>query len=54
MQTVPEGVRYELFPESETEFLLLEKEPSLTFVQNEEGTVDTWRMGSRARMERVN
>jgi CubicO group peptidase (beta-lactamase class C family) len=53
MQTLPDGIRYELYAESETQYFMVEREQLITFVEDDDGTVNTLMIGSQAKMERV-
>lgn len=52
MQTLPDGVRYELHAESETQYFMIEKEQRIAFVMNDDDKVNTVMIDSQ-KMERV-
>jgi CubicO group peptidase (beta-lactamase class C family) len=53
MESLPEGICYELQPESETRYFSEEQEETFDFVENVDGTVNTLMIASRWKMERV-
>jgi len=52
-QELPAGLRYELYPESETVFFSLESPQRVTFVRAPDGSVTTVLFGEYERLERV-
>jgi len=52
-QELPAGLRYELYPESETVFFSLESPQRVTFVRDRDGSVTTVLFGEYERLERV-
>jgi hypothetical protein len=53
MQTLPDGIRYELYAESETQYFMVEKEQRITFVKNDDDKVNTLMIDSQWKLERV-
>lgn len=53
MQTLPDGVRYELYAESETQYFMVEREQPIAFVKNDDDKVNTLMFDSQWQMERV-
>jgi CubicO group peptidase (beta-lactamase class C family) len=52
-EDTPDGMRVELYPESETTFFSLERPQPITFVQGDDGSVETVLFGQYERLERV-
>jgi len=52
-QDLPDGLRCELYPESETVFFSLERQQRITFVRDPDGSVETVLFGEYERLERV-
>ncbi|MGE5464289.1 MAG: serine hydrolase domain-containing protein [Syntrophothermus sp.] len=53
MESLPDGVCYELHPASETQFFSEEHEETFDFVEDENGRVNTLMIASQWKMERV-
>jgi CubicO group peptidase (beta-lactamase class C family) len=52
-EDTPGGQRTELYPDSATTFFRLEQPTGITFVQNDDGSVETVLVGGHERLERV-
>lgn len=52
-EDVPDGLRYQLYPASETAFFALELQEEITFVQDADGNVEAMMVGAYTRLERV-
>jgi hypothetical protein len=53
LQETPDGLRYELYPESETTFFALERFEALTFVRDADGNVEAVMIGDYERLSRT-
>jgi len=53
LQETPGGIRYQLYPESETEFFCLEHSEEITFIKNAKGNVEALMIGESSYLERV-
>jgi len=53
LQTFPDGMCYELYPESETDYFSVELEGPIAFVKDEDGTVNTFIIDSQWKVKRV-
>jgi hypothetical protein len=52
MEDLGGGPRYELYPESETDFFYLEQQEEITFVRDSDGDVEAVMVGGYWRLER--
>jgi hypothetical protein len=50
---VPDGLRYELYPESETVVFSLERQQRITLVQDADGSVEKVLFGEYKQLEQV-
>jgi hypothetical protein len=53
LQETPIGLRYELYPESETTFFALERFEAITFVRDADGGVEAVMIGNHERLNRT-
>jgi CubicO group peptidase (beta-lactamase class C family) len=53
IQETPDGLRYELYPESETTFFALERFEAITFVRDADGNVEAVMIGDYERLNRT-
>jgi hypothetical protein len=53
LEETPDGMRYELYPESDTTFFCCERWEQITFVTGAAGTVEAMMFGEHERLERV-
>ena len=52
-EEMPDGMRYELYPESDTTFFACERWEQITFVTDAGGAVEAMMVGEHERLERV-
>jgi hypothetical protein len=53
LQETPDGLRYEVYPESETTFFALERFEAITFVRDADGNVEAVMIGDYERLNRT-
>jgi len=53
VQETPGGIRFEIYPESETDFFCRERPEAITFVKNASGEVEALLVGEALHLERV-
>jgi hypothetical protein len=53
LQESPIGLRFQLFPESETDFFCLERSEKITLIENDSGKIEGMKIGENDYLERV-
>ncbi len=53
LEELPDGLRYELYPTSETAFFVLEWQEAITFVRDNDGHVEAVMVGDYERLNRT-
>ncbi|MFC1879674.1 hypothetical protein ACFLZW_07135 [Chloroflexota bacterium] len=53
LQETPGGIRFQLYPESETDFFCLPRSEEITFIKNARGKVKTLMVGECSQLERA-
>ena len=53
LQESQDGIRFQLYPESEVDFFCLTRCEEITFIKDSKGKVDTMMIGEYSHLERV-
>jgi len=53
LQELPDGIRFQLYPESECDFFCLSKPELITFFENDQGGFDTLLIGEYEQLQRM-